>query len=97
MNLWIYIGGTLFIYLFSATLAIFIQNLGVVFEVFAAITKTSINFIWPGLFFILADNRYGGKEKSFKRSYDRFTGVVLMCAGFSVFSLVLITTILDHI
>ena len=51
-------GGTFFIYLISVLGGLFISDLGIIFEFIASLSMTSINFIWPGMFYLIAENRF---------------------------------------
>ena len=96
MNIYVYIAGTLFVYCGAATIAVFVEDLGPVFEIFAAVSKTSINFIWPGLFYLVAAKRYGDHTTNhFGRKVDRAVAIILIGAGVCVFSLVLTTNLID--
>ena len=55
-------GGTFFIFMVAVIGGLFIRDLGVIFEIMAALSKTSINFIWPGLFYLIAEHRYADKN-----------------------------------
>ena len=96
MNIWIYVFCTLFVYVTAATIAVFVEDLGRVFEIFAAISKTAINFIWPGLFYYVAQKRYGDHTTNeFGRKWDIATSFILIIAGVLVFSLVLSINLID--
>jgi hypothetical protein len=60
----IYIIGTLILYLFVVFGSIFIRDLGMIFEIIAAISLTVINFIWPGSFYLIAEHKYGRKKRN---------------------------------
>lgn len=98
MNIWIYALSTLFVYVSAATIAIFVEELGRVFEIFAAVSKTSINFIWPGLFYLVAQKKFGDHTTNeLGRKIDIVTSCILIGAGVMVFSLVLTTNLIDII
>ena len=59
MNRKYYIGGTVFIYILEMLLAIFVTDLGLVFQFGAALAGSSVQFIWPGYFFLHAERKYG--------------------------------------
>ena len=53
-----YYGGTLFVYLVTIVMGLSISNMGLIFEIVAALTKSSINFIWPGMFYLMAEKKF---------------------------------------
>ena len=54
MNIYVYVIASTLVHIAPVVISMFASNLGVVFELIAAITKSSINFIWPGLFYLIA-------------------------------------------
>ena len=64
--------------------------MGRIFEIVAAVTKTSINFIWPGMFYLIAEKITGTKKSLF----DHITSWILIVLGVLIFLLVFFTTIL---
>jgi amino acid permease len=90
-----YYGGTIFIYIVTILMGLTISNMGLIFEIVAALTKTSINFIWPGLFYLLAEERFVTEKDKSKK--DRVISRILITLGISVFIMVFSATIYDMI
>lgn len=91
MNSWVYFTGTLVLYFLCLMGGLFIKNLGVVFEIIAALTMSNINFICPGYFFLLACRRFikeEGQDSFFKH---KVISLVQIFLGLSMFILVVYT------
>jgi hypothetical protein len=73
---------------------IFVNDLGIIFELLAALTITQIGFIWPGVFFLIADKRYGTGDLR-NRYWSRFNAKIQIALGILVFILIVISNILD--
>lgn len=59
MNHCVYISVTLSVFIFQIVGAIVIGDIGVLFEFVSAIAYSNLSFIFPGLFFLLAERKYG--------------------------------------
>ena len=59
MNPVIYYTVTTIIYVICVIGGIFVKDLGPVFDLISALTLSFLCFIWPGGFYIIAENRYG--------------------------------------
>lgn len=62
MNRYLNYGSTLLIYVICAVGGIFISDLGIIFELISAITLSNLNFIWPGVFYLKSEKRYGNPK-----------------------------------
>ena len=58
MNKYYYYGGTLLIYFLPMGIAMLVTDVGVVFQFGAALSGSSLQFIWPGYFYIHAERKY---------------------------------------
>ena len=88
MKKWVYLTGTLLLYTTCVLGGLFVKDLGVVFEIIAALTKTNINFICPGYFYLLACRRfYSEKEESSRLKY-KIISVGLISFGLVIFLIV---------
>jgi len=58
MNYMIYIFVTVLLYICEITCAIVMDDIGVIFEFVSAISVSCLCFIFPGMFFILAANKF---------------------------------------
>ena len=63
MNPYIYYGVTFFMYGICFCGGLFVNDLGLIFELISAFVLSFLNFIWPGAFYIFAERRYGMTEK----------------------------------
>lgn len=67
-----YIMVTLLIFILQITGGIFINDLGLIFEFLAAFSISSLNFIFPGAFFLLAERRFATTFKKSQNTWVRF-------------------------
>ena len=85
MNINYYYGGTILIYIIEIALAIFIEDIGVVFQFGAAISGTSVQFIWPGYFYLHAERVYSNPGDRETRKWTRFLAWAYMITGICLF------------
>jgi hypothetical protein len=71
MNPIVYYGGTTFIYVVCMIGGLFINNLGLIFDLLSAVVLSFLNFIWPGSFYLIAERRYGNPETRDERKIHR--------------------------
>ena len=71
MNPFIYYGCTTLIYAVCVVGGILVTNLGIVFNLISALTLSFLCFIWPGIFYLFAEKRYGDKEGRSSRRIHR--------------------------
>ena len=76
-----YYGGTIFVYALEVLLAIFINDVGVVFQFGAALAGSSVQFIWPGYFFLHAERKYGSSIGWSDRKFTRFFAWIYVIIG----------------
>jgi hypothetical protein len=81
MNTWYYYGATLIIYILEVLLAIYISDVGIVFQISAAISGSSVQFIWPGYFFLHSEKKYGTKSDWEERKFVRVMAWLYLIAG----------------
>jgi hypothetical protein len=55
MKPWIYYSGTTFIYLLCVVGGLFINDLGIVFNLISAFVLSFLSFIWPASFYLVAE------------------------------------------
>eukprot|EP00347_Sterkiella_histriomuscorum_P010970 403374242 len=67
MNTYYYHFGTLIIFILQVIGAAFIKDIGIIFQIGAAIAGSSCQFIIPGLFYILAETKFGAKAQRSER------------------------------
>lgn len=93
MNRFYYIGGTIFVYLLEILLAVFILDVGVVFQFGAALSGSSVQFIWPGYFYLHASKKYGDEETRKGHKLTRFIAWIYVGVGLGLFVSLLSGTI----
>ena len=71
MNPLIYYIGTTLIYGVCLVGGLFVTDLGLVFDLISAFTLSFLCFMWPGLFYIVAESRYGDKMTRDSRKIHR--------------------------
>ena len=75
----IYYGSTFILFAICVCGGIALEDLGVAFEFITAISLSFLSFIWPGMFYIRAENRYGhiySRDSKRDRNISRFMIVV---------------------
>jgi hypothetical protein len=97
MNRFYYIGGTIIVYLIEIILAIIVSDVGVIFQFGAALAGSSVQFIWPGWFFLHAEKKYGDEEEKKRNKMTRFFAWVYIITGLGLFVSLLSGTIYNII
>jgi len=59
------------IYIINVGIAIILYDLGLVFELISGFTLSFLNYIWPGMFYLMAEKRFGSEEGSKGRLIHR--------------------------
>ena len=95
MSYSLYLTITLFLYALILLCAIVFDSIGLIFEFMAAICSSSLIFIFPGLFYILSQNKFCSQHERDSSKCRRFEAYVMVVAGFLVFALCLTTNILE--
>lgn len=67
MNRYYYYGGTLLIYFIQMGIAMLVTDVGVVFQFGAALSGSSLQFIWPGFFYLHAERKYNSPGSTVTR------------------------------
>ena len=67
MNKYYYYGGTILIYFLPMAIAMLVTDVGVVFQFGAALSGSSLQFIWPGYFYLHAERKFTNGQGLFTR------------------------------
>jgi hypothetical protein len=89
MNKTYYYLATIAIYIFEIILATVVKDLGIVFQFAAAISGSSIQFIWPGYFFLHAERKFGTQS-----DWDSRKGIRVMAWAYVIAGLILLVSLL---
>src|SRR5438128_2694645 len=97
MNIFAYVGLTLAFYVVCVTLSIFVTNLKIITELLSAVAFSSLSFIWPGMFYIIAERRYGDPFTKNNRRIHRIHAWAEIVLGIIVMAVMLINNIMKII
>ena len=64
----LYYGATFTLYISLICCGLTIKDLGIVFDVVTAFGLVFLSFLWPGLFYLLAENKFGDPKTSNERT-----------------------------
>ena len=95
-----YYPATFFLFVFEATLAILIPDVDIVFNFVSAIAVSCLGFLFPAVFFIWAEIRYGfGKNFALiqQNSFHRKMAYVHLVLGTCIFLLSFTSSIISMI
>lgn len=85
MNKVYYYGGTMIVYAIEIVLAILVNDVGVIFQFGAALAGSSVQFIWPGYFFLHSERKFGTVHDWDKRKGMRFMAWCYVLTGIGLF------------
>ena len=99
MNPTVYYTMTFIAYLSTILGGLMIKDLGIVFELLAGFTLSFLGFIWPGLFYLLANSRYGGRSIESKTDIrkNKMFAVGHIIIGVLVFMIIVCAQFYDNI
>ena len=92
-----YFGATITIYCLEILLATLVKDLGIVFQFAAAISGSSIQFIWPGYFFLHSERKFGTQNDWNSRKTTRIMAWAYVIAGLILLVSLLIGTVYNII
>ncbi len=82
MNKYLYYGGTLAIYEIAVIGGVFINDLGLVFTIAAALSGSVLCFIMPGFFYIYSEKRFVAEENRHERKVHIIMSWIYIVIGF---------------
>ena len=66
MKPWVFYTSTVLLYGLVVVGGLFINDLGLIFELITAFSLSFLSFIWPGWFYLKASSKYGNPNMSNK-------------------------------
>jgi hypothetical protein len=90
-----YYGGTLGLYGVGVVGSMFIPDIGMLFGFVGAIVSSTLTFILPGGFYLIAERKFGDPETSDERIWLRRSCWVMLVLGFANFIFLFIGNILS--
>jgi len=94
MNPLMYYGLSILLYALCVTLSIFVTNLKTIVELLSAVAFSSLSFIWPGMFYLIAEKRYGGTAGRDGRLIHRIHAWAEIIIGVIVMGVMLVNNIM---
>ena len=94
MNYTKYIIVTVLLYGLEVTLSIFLHDIGDIFGFMSAISISCLAFIFPGLFFLLAERKFASDELKRKNKALRIEAWCLAILGLFMFIFLMTTNII---
>ena len=97
MNIVLYFSLSLLLYIVCIVLSIFVTNLKIIIELLSAVAFSSLSFIWPGMFYLIAERRYGDHSGKKGRLIHRVHAWIEIVVGILVMGVMLVNNILKII
>ena len=91
----VYYTSTTLLYLVIVVGGLLIKDLGLIFEVITAFSVSFIAYIWPGLFYLLAERKYAPKSSASSRRIHRIHAYFQIALGIFVIFFLIIINILE--
>ena len=85
MNYTIYLVSTLGLYIAQIVLSIIVDDLGLIFEFISAISISALAFIFPGVFYIIAERKFGTTQQKIDGKNMRIRAWFFIIFGFFAF------------
>lgn len=89
MNNNAYLTLTIVSYFVQLVLSILVKDIGIMFELIAALSYSNVSFTLPGLFFLLAVNKYGTKKLQQKATPQKVEAIIFIVFGIFVLGILL--------
>ena len=94
MNYSIYFFATVSLYLGQILGAIFVSDIGLIFEFVSAIAVSNLAFIFPGMFYIMAENKFSTQFERSENKKVRCEAIFLVVIGIIAFAVQMTSNII---